>query len=1098
MNTFRWLIRTLWFSRWITLGIILTAAVATAVLAGSLLTGDSVHQSLRAQMHRRLGDIRLVLAGEDIFFRPELANPIAYEHEAKAAPVVMLSGWVENADATRRVNRVNVYGVDSSLAALVPGGQTAWIDELFSGPVINEALARRLDVAPGDAIVFAVRKQGGLAADSVLFPEQRLQDSRRMTVSAVAGEAELGPLSLYADTAAALNLFLPRQQLAQWIGQPDRANAILIGPGADPEQIKQTLQAAAEPADLALEVRRLDAQNQLEVRSRNVFMKDAVAQALMQADPSSVGVLSYFVNEIRKGDRSVPYSIVSAFGVAGDGPWNLYTLLADNEIILNEWTAADLRADAGDTVTLSYFVSSPTTRALEERSQTFTVRAVVPMMGTGADPTLMPDFPELADVENCTDWDPGIPIDLDKIRDKDEAYWDRWRGSPKAFVSLAAAQQMWASRFGSMTAVRYGADVDEQAVTQTLRNRVEPSDAGLSVLDVADRAQRSAAGMTDFGSLFAGLSMFLVLSAVILTGMIFYFGMERQTRPIGLLKAVGLTTGRIRAMYLVWGLVCAVAGALLGILIALAYTRLVLWALRSMWSDAVADASVEFFVCPGPLLIGAAIALASATVALFVSLRRLTRRPPHDLFSGSETLSAPPSLHKAAFIAGLVCLAAALGLVAWSLIAGQTGAAGIFFSAGSLFLLGFLLVGRHLLRKTALGSHARLRSVSSLSLRSTARRTGRSLAVVTVMACGVFMVTAVGLNEKSAPADPTNPSGPTGGFTLMAEAGIPVLQNLGDLAVQADLGLDEPALANAAIVPLRLREGEHAGCLNLNRASQPRLLGVNPETLKQRNAFAFQDTITPAESPWDLLNADLGPDVVPAIGDVGTVYWGLGLSVGDTLTQGDADGNPFQLQIVALMKSSVLQGSLLISEADFVERFESAPGYRFFLIAADPAQTDEAATLLTRQMRSKGMEVVSTSDRLNELNAVENTYLAIFLVLGGLGLLLGTAGLGLVVWLNVLDRRGELAMMRAVGFSRAQLMSMLEKEHLVLLLAAVVIGAVSALVSVIPALASLRSDTSLITLAVLLGAILLSGWLWIRLAARAALAGSTLDALRSE
>lgn len=1098
MNTFRWLTRTLWHTRWITLGIILAAAVATAVLAGSLLTGDSVHQSLRAQMHRRLGDIRLVLAGEDLFFRPALAEDISTRHPVSTAPVIMLTGWAQNADGTRRANRVNIYGADGDLGALTPSGEPPqWLDYLSSGVIVNEALARRLNLSPGDPFVFAVQKQGGLAAESVLFPEQRLQDSRRLTVSAVAGDNELGPLSFHADTAAALNIFLPREQLAEWIGQPGRTNAILIGPGAEPDQISRTLQASLQPGDLALEVRRLD-RGPLEVRSRNVFIRQTVAAPLEQADPSAVSVLSYFVNAIEFDGRSVPYSIVSSFGAGGDGPWTLYTLLADNEIILNEWTASDLRADIGDRVTLRYFVAGSKTQKLDERSRTFTVRAVVPMMGLGADPTLMPDFPELADVEDCTDWDPGIPIDLDKIRDIDEQYWDSYRGSPKAFVSSAAAREMWAGRFGSLTAVRYNPAVTPEQIAQTLRREVDPTAAGLAVLDVAAPARQSAAGMTDFAGLFAGLSFFLVLSAVILAGMIFYFGMERQSRQIGLLKALGLTTARVRRMYLAYGLVCALVAAPLGIALALGYTRLVLWALRSMWSDAVADASVEFFITARPLLIGAALALAAAVAAMALSLRRLTRKHPSELLAGREVLTPPPRTNRYMLWLGLLCLIAAAGLVAWAVAVQNINAAGVFFGAGGLLLLGFLLIARHVLRKTALASHAHLHSVRSLALRNTARRTGRSMAVLTVMACGVFLTAAVGLNEKSTPADVTDPSGPTGGFTLMAEAGISVLQNLADPAVRVDLGLDAPPLQNATIVPLRLREGEHAGCLNLNRASSPRLLGVNPNTLSERNAFAFQSTSEDTDTPWDLLSADLGPDVVPAVGDIGTVYWGLGLNVGDTLQQWDADGRPFQLQIVALMQSSVLQGNLLISEQNFVERFASVPGYRFFLVDADPARADEAAAILTQQLRTKGLAVVPAPVRLAELNAVENTYLAIFLVLGGLGLLLGTAGLGLVVWLNVLDRRGELAMMRAVGFNRPQLTAMLVREHSQLLLAAVVIGALSAAVAVAPALTLLRSETGLLTLALLLAAILLVGWLWIRLAAKAALAGPALDALRSE
>ena len=61
------------------------------------------------------------------------------------------------------------------------------------------------------------------------------------------------------------------------------------------------------------------------------------------------------------------------------------------------------------------------------------------------------------------------------------------------------------------------------------------------------------------------------------------------------------------------------------------------------------------------------------------------------------------------------------------------------------------------------------------------------------------------------------------------------------------------------------------------------------------------------------------------------------------------------------------------------------------------------------------MEVTPAVRRLAAFNAVQNTYLSTFQVLGGLGLLLGSVGLGVVVLRNVLERRGELALLLAVG-----------------------------------------------------------------------------------
>lgn len=1103
MNFFRWLIRSLLFYRWISLGILLAATAATAILTGSLMVGDSVRISLARQMEDRLGKTHLILLGQETLFRPQLAGDLSTKLNTDAAAILMLYGRIENGDGTRRINRVNVIGVDESFAALSPSDQAPWIKSLPGGLVMNADLAKRLEVEPGDETVLYVQKAGGLSAESILFPESELQYSIRLPVSAVAPADQFGSFGLRADSSGTLNVFVDRQILSQWIAQPGLANALLLGGETDIDTARQALRRVVQPQDLGLTVRKIEDLKFLEVRSRNVFINDELSQALLSADPRAVGVLTYFVNEIAKDNRSAPYSMVSSIGSADPAAENIFNLLADNEIMINEWLANDLRADTGDTLTLTYFVPGSKTSELTVQTKSFRVRSVMPMMGLGADPMLMPDFPALAEVKNCRDWKPGIPIDLAKIRPKDEAYWDKYNGAPKAFISLPEAQRLWANRYGSLTAVRYPISMTESQLAGALHAKLDPSAAGLVLDQIRARGRQAAAGMTDFGSLFAGLSMFLLGSALVLTAMIFHFGIERQTDQIGLLKALGFTARQIRWMYLTQGLVLSVAASLLGVVLALVYTRLLILALSSLWSGAVAGAAVEFHIRISTLFLGAVIGIIASLVSMLLGLRKLMKRPASGLLSGLAELPVPGKAARWNLPVSILLAFAAVLLVVWSLASGGQQAAAVFFGSGFLLLIAVIFFGRWFFHKTGAGSSIKqARSIGYLAFRNLSRRPGRSLAVLATMACGVFLVVAVGLNQKSAPSDVTDRQSGTGGFVLMADSGMPVLRDLNDPAVRKELDIDSSSLGVFTFVPMRVRTGEDAGCLNLNRAQQPRLLGVRPQALAARNAFPFAKVLKgeslPSENGWDLLDADLGPDVVPAIGDVATVHWGLGLGVGDTLQQYDEDGRPFKLRIVAMLSSSVLQGSLLISDKNFTERFPSVPGYRMFMIDAQPEKAVKLTSTLTLALRRYGMEVLSTRDKLAAFNAVENTYLAIFLVLGGLGLLLGTVGLGLVVWLNILDRRGELAMMQAVGFDKPVLMIMLQTEHAVLLAAGVLAGTVAALLAVAPALAEQASVSGIAGLLIALAVIVVSGWIWIRLASAAALAGTALDALRNE
>src|SRR5262249_12478934 len=75
-----------------------------------------------------------------------------------------------------------------------------------------------------------------------------------------------------------------------------------------------------------------------------------------------------------------------------------------------------------------------------------------------ADPFLTPDFPGITDKDDIGAWDlPFEDPDWTKSisREYGDAYWKKYRGAPKAFVTLQKAKELWGSaRFGSATSVR--------------------------------------------------------------------------------------------------------------------------------------------------------------------------------------------------------------------------------------------------------------------------------------------------------------------------------------------------------------------------------------------------------------------------------------------------------------------------------------------------------------------------------------------------------------------------------------------------------------------------------------------------------------------
>jgi putative ABC transport system permease protein len=1094
MNMWKLMLRSLRFYWRTNLGVLLGAALATAILVGALAVGDSVVHTLQRVNMARLGDTRVALVAAERFFREELAADLERELNGPVAPLLLVPAAATTADGARRVNEVQIVGVDERFWRLGNAAdllRDAGADEV----VVNERLAARLGVRAGDTIIVRFEQPSFISRDAPLSGEIGESIAMHAKVRAVAGDDQFGRFSLQANQVPPATVFVPLTELQRHLDRPGRANALLVGAEVTPAEAGAAVRKHWRLADAELELRALPEQHVIELRTERVFIEPAVAGVAQSLAPDAMGVLTYFVNEIRIGERVTRYSVVSAvdekFGaaLAERGPRSA-PAATEPEIIFNSWLAEDLDAQIGDEVVLRYFVVGEQ-RQLREESATFRLREVVPIQGAAADPELLPKFPGLHGTKHCGEWAPGIPIDLSKLRTKDQRYWETYQGTPKAFIPLAAGQRIWNNRFGDLTAVRFPAERHTPAeLERALKEKLDPATFGLFFQPVREQALAASRQALDFGQLFVGFSLFLIVAALMLMAMLFVLSLEQRNEEAGLLLAVGYRPAQVRRRFLLEGFGLALVGVLLGVPAGALYTRAALSGLSSIWRATATDVRFSYHAELSSLATGVVAALIAAGLAMWIVSRKQAQRPAAQLLAmGSEEVVAArveggPGPGSAT--AATISLVSALALL---LLAGggrNPQTAITFFGAGSLLLVAGIAFTYRLLLALA-GAKRTASSLRVIGVRGAARRRGRSLTIVAVLACGIFLVVAVSAFRHDPLQGARERRSGTGGFALFGQSALPVYEPLPDVAA----------------VALRVRDGDEASCLNLNRAVQPRLLGVRAEELAKREAFTFVAETgrawkgAPANAWW-MLDRCEADGAVPAIGDQQTVIWSLGKKLGDTLTYSDDRGNPFQIRIVGIVATSILQGALLISEQNFLERFPSVAGYRAFLIDAPWERADEIATTLSRELQERGLEIVPAWQRLAEFQAVENGYIAIFQALGGLGLLLGSAGLGIVVLRNVLERRNELALLRAVGFRRRGLRWLVLSEHWLLLLLGAGCGVLAATIAVLPALRSPGSQIPYFFLAATVLAVLASGLLWIWLATAAALRGPLLNALRNE
>jgi hypothetical protein len=427
--------------------------------------------------------------------------------------------------------------------------------------------------------------------------------------------------------------------------------------------------------------------------------------------------------------------------------------------------------------------------------------------------------------------------------------------------------------------------------------------------------------------------------------------------------------------------------------------------------------------------------------------------------------------------------------------------AGGFFGAGSAFLVASLCVFAAVLRRPArgaLGGHG-WRPVARLGLRNATYRPGRSVLSMAVIAAATFVLISVDAFRRDGSAAPGDTQSGLGGYALIVETLLPVVQDPNTPEGRDALGLF--SLESATIEPFRLLPGDDASCLNLYAPRNPRILAPRDSFLDQ-GRFAFQDSLasTDAEraNPWLLLHRDEPDGAVPVIADANSMTYVLHRRLGEDLviTRGDRE---IRLRLVAALRDSIFQGELLMSQDHFRALFPEQEGYQLMLVETEPAQALDVASEIENALTDFGADAASTAVRLAEFHRVENTYLSTFQTLGGLGLLLGTVGLATVVLRNVLERRRELALLGAVGYRRRHFLLMVAAENTLLLSGGLVAGALCAGLAIAPAIAERGGRIPLTSGgALLLFAVFVTGLLSSVVATRAATRGPLLESLRSE
>ncbi len=1170
------------------LAVLLGVIVGTAVIGGALLVGDSVRGSLRQMTLDRLGGIDFALQSPRFFTESiveRLQDEPAYRDDKVRviAPALVMDGGLvrQAADGTTsdRAGGVRVYAVEERFSEL----SELKLDILPHDDqlVLSDRVAQQIRAKVGDQLTLWVELPSNIPRDTLLGgSEDQTTREISFTVSHILPpESGVGRLDLNPSQQLPLTVFVSLKTLQQELGleavrrskefpngKLARINALFVSVAPSRESARSSPSDAVGMAsgltrslhesltleDLNLRVLPGKSGGYFVVESEQMILEDSISKSVRELseskDWSTSSVMVYLANQISNAEDPTAFSMYSIiagvdlaetqkppFGPLCPGCTEPLTL-ADDEIILNDWLAEDLKVKAGDKIKLTYHLVG-SHGELPEEELTFRVKHVVEMSKsvTAQDRQLTPEVRGITDAKNFSDWKQPFPMKINLVTGRDDSYWEEFHALPKAFVSLANAQRLWKSKYGDVTSIRVnvsGSNADaapsRDDFTRDVLKKISENASGFDVLPVKWQGLQAASGTTDFTGLFVGFSFFVIAAAMVLIGLLFRLSVERRISQIGLLSAVGFTPQRVRKLLLKEGLAIAAAGGVLGCVAAVGYAQLMVAALKSpqWWGGAIGTQFLNVYVTPVSLIGGFAISFGVAWFALFMALRGLAHIAPRELLvgvavpedadaGGSATAAAHPGARqqKIAFgcfafaipvlllgVFGLIPSSEAFSGLSWQVVA--------FFLVGTALMVGALQQFSATLRRQgglATRGHG-IAAIGRLGYRNAARNRSRSTLSTALIASATFVIVAVAAGRRDPAKETPDVNSGNGGFVLVAASATPILPDLNTEAGRSKLGLTDglspeqkQQIENSTVMAFRMKPGENASCLNIYQTQLPTVLGV-PDSLIERGGFRFIDGRK--ADYWKLLKTPREDGRIPVLGDMNTLMFSLHKGAGGSIPITNAKTAGQEFAVAGMLDSSIFQGVLLVSEENFRQLYPEQVGYRYFLIGSRDAGPIADATSLMTAFETKlapyGFDAERVSDRIANFLIVQNTYLSTFLTLGGLGLLLGTIGLGTVMLRNVVERRSELGLLSAVGFKRSSLGLLVFAENAFLLIFGVATGTVCALLAMLPHLISIGADTPWLDGAKLLGLVFVAGMLSAAFAVRDATRTKIVAALRSD
>ncbi len=349
--------------------------------------------------------------------------------------------------------------------------------------------------------------------------------------------------------------------------------------------------------------------------------------------------------------------------------------------------------------------------------------------------------------------------------------------------------------------------------------------------------------------------------------------------------------------------------------------------------------------------------------------------------------------------------------------------------------------------------------VLKYSLRNTTRKPARTGQIITIFTLVIFLLAALSINiaiqAKSVDAVSYEERG---GYDIIGETAVPISIDLENMTQLASNNIHAPTMANVTVTEILLVGPPGGTCSNMNVRFPPRLLGVGHEFVSE-NAFRFMDTRTGTgtgtndpDDAWLELEktAKANHGRIPIVVDYNTLIWIYEGSLGEIYTIEDESGKEVELEVIGILENSVFGGTFMMSENNLKSLFPTSAEYRYVLFKLKPGvkgSPEEIARGLERELSQYGLDAHSIRELVLENREYERSFMVLFQAFLGLGLVLGIIGMGVVTARTVQERRYEIGVLRALGFTRKMMIKTFIIEHSFIASLAIAIGLIAGILS---------------------------------------------------